>query len=149
MSRSSGIVRVKLVEEFLVGKRLRYDILSRKIQNFLPSLTWSELTDRDLNTLWRECNEECGENIPYQVFRPVLMSDIIPSVNPLEEYVNGLPEWNEDMPDYIGEVAGMGRVREPLWAICFRKWFTAMVASWLHPGVANHQVLVLVGEQGI
>ena len=38
---------------------------------------------------------------------------------------------------------------EGLWRQCFKKWFVAMVASWLQDEVVNHQVLVLIGRQGI
>ena len=36
-----------------------------------------------------------------------------------------------------------------LWRTCFKKWFVAMVASWMKDDVVNHTVLVLVGRQGI
>ena len=36
-----------------------------------------------------------------------------------------------------------------LWRTCFKKWFVAMVASWMRDDVVNHQVLVLIGKQGI
>ena len=36
-----------------------------------------------------------------------------------------------------------------LWRICFKKWFVAMVASWMKDEIVNHQVLVLIGKQGI
>ena len=36
-----------------------------------------------------------------------------------------------------------------LWRICFKKWFVAMVAGWMKDEVVNHQVLVLIGKQGI
>ena len=36
-----------------------------------------------------------------------------------------------------------------LWRGCFKKWFVAMVASWMKDEVVNHQVLVLIGKQGI
>ena len=36
-----------------------------------------------------------------------------------------------------------------LWRTCFKKWFVAMVASWMKDEVVNHQVLVLIGKQGI
>lgn len=38
---------------------------------------------------------------------------------------------------------------ERLWRVCFKKWFVAMVASWMNDEVVNHQVLVLIGKQGI
>ena len=36
-----------------------------------------------------------------------------------------------------------------LWRGCFKKLFVAMVASWMKDEVVNHQVLVLIGKQGI
>ena len=38
---------------------------------------------------------------------------------------------------------------DALWRTCFKKWFVAMVASWMRDEVVNHQVLVLIGRQGI
>ena len=38
---------------------------------------------------------------------------------------------------------------DTLWRACFKKWFVAMVASWMRDEVVNHQVLVLIGKQGI
>ena len=38
---------------------------------------------------------------------------------------------------------------QDLWRGCFKKWFVAMVASWMKDEVVNHQVLVLIGKQGI
>ena len=38
---------------------------------------------------------------------------------------------------------------QDLWRLCFKKWFVAMVASWMKDEVVNHQVLVLIGRQGI
>ena len=35
------------------------------------------------------------------------------------------------------------------WRACFKKWFVAMVASWMRDDIVNHQVLVLIGKQGI
>ena len=38
---------------------------------------------------------------------------------------------------------------DELWRVCFKKWFVAMVASWMRDDIVNHQVLVLIGRQGI
>ena len=38
---------------------------------------------------------------------------------------------------------------DALWRACFKKWFVAMVASWMRDDIVNHQVLVLIGKQGI
>ena len=42
-----------------------------------------------------------------------------------------------------------GSSADCLWRACFKKWFVAMVASWMKDEVVNHTVLVLVGRQGI
>lgn len=154
-SAGGKATKVVLVEEFLKKLSLRYDLISRKVQMLREDGRWAELSDRDVNSLWRQCNLDSGENVPYQVFRPMLLSDCVPSVNPLMEYVTALPEW-DGQTDYIGSVADMVKVKDDeaaehgaSFAQCFRKWFVAMVASWLHPDVVNHQVLVLIGEQGI
>ena len=50
----------------------------------------------------------------------------------------------------VGEEAKGNKARgEELWRTCFKKWFVAMVASWMKDEVVNHQVLVLIGKQGI
>ena len=38
---------------------------------------------------------------------------------------------------------------DAFWRACFKKWFVAMVASWMRDDIVNHQVLVLIGKQGI
>ena len=42
-----------------------------------------------------------------------------------------------------------GSNADAFWRKCFKKWFVAMVASWMKDEVVNHTVLVLVGRQGI
>ena len=42
-----------------------------------------------------------------------------------------------------------GSSADALWRACFKKWFVAMVASWMRDDIVNHQVLVLIGKQGI
>ena len=43
----------------------------------------------------------------------------------------------------------IGSNADAFWRTCFKKWFVAMVASWMKDEVVNHQVLVLIGKQGI
>lgn len=148
--------KAELIVEFLANKPLRYDVLSRKIQTFLECKTskrggtWTDLTERMTNDLLYDCNKELGMNISKTMFMPMLMSEKIPEVNPLREYISSLPEW-DGQRDYIGEVAGMVHIADDngQWLTCFRKWLCAMVASWMTDEVVNHQVLVLIGPQGI
>ena len=93
------------------------------------------------------------------------MSNCIPEFNPLTDYLDEAVKAvniNPDEPSYIDQVAGMVHVTytpqsplspegglSSLWHTCFRKWFVSMVASWMDPKVVNHQILVLIGPQGI
>ncbi len=102
----------------------------------------------------------------------------IPHIHPLREYILSLKPYTSDQPDWIDMVARQVKTigphltspsrggKEPkstlpleggdegghadeLWGVCFKKWFVAMVASWMRDDIVNHQVLVLIGKQGI
>ena len=52
-------------------------------------------------------------------------------------------------PSELSEPPTSGSSADRLWRACFKKWFVAMVASWMRDDIVNHQVLVLIGKQGI
>lgn len=123
---------------------------------------WVELNDRTVNNLYLKCCCTLKRNFSFQEFRHALQSSAVPEIHPLRHYIRSLPPWHPGMPDYIGQVAAMVTVTpdgeengtakaelNALWASCFLKWFVAMVACWMDDKVVNHQVLVLIGEQGI
>lgn len=142
--------RAELIAAFLKEQPLRYDVLSRKTQVKDADGRWVELTERRTNDLFVACNQALGRNVPMADFRPVLHSGIVPEVNPLREWIGALPPW-DGHTDYIAQVAAQVTVDgdAALWEQCFRKWLCAMVAGWMRDGAANHEVLVLLGEQGI
>ena len=123
---------------------------------------WRSLTDKDINTMVCNCVEETQVNISVTEMWTALKSDRVPSVHPIREWLNTLPPYTPDQPDWIDWLAQQVRVKpsgeeakgdkargEELWRTCFKKWFVAMVASWMHDEVVNHTALVLVGRQGI
>ena len=123
---------------------------------------WREMTKHDINSIVCHCAQEYDANITSREVMTALQSDLIPDVHPLREYVLSCGEWTEEQPDWIDMVARQVRVKplgdetkgdkargEGLWRTCFKKWFVAMVASWMKDEVVNHQVLVLIGRQGI
>ena len=123
---------------------------------------WRNLTDKDINTMVCQCVAEKGVNISTNEMWTALKSDMVPAVHPLRAWLDGLRPYTEDQPDWIDMVAHQVRVKpsgeeakgdkargEELWRACFKKWFVAMVASWMNDEVVNHTVLVLVGRQGI
>ena len=139
---------------------------------------WRNLTDKDINTMVCQCVMECGVNISVTEMWTALKSDMVPAVHPLRDWLNGLQPWSSCEPDWIDMVAQKVKVKpsplsdsledaslqnapmglqfrgnenkaDALWRKCFKKWFVAMVASWMKDEVVNHTVLVLVGRQGI
>ena len=77
---------------------------------------------------------------------------------PKQQITNNIPlantasgEGNNPIPSATepSEPLTSGSNADALWRACFKKWFVAMVASWMKDEVVNHQVLVLIGKQGI
>ena len=158
---------MKFIEDnYLQFSRLRHDVISDKLQlrmekptpdpslkggeNSAAAFVWREMTKHDINSIVCHCAQECDMNITSREVMTALQSDLIPDVHPLREYILSLPPFTPDQPDWIDWVAQQVHVRESaLWRTCFKKWFVAMVASWMKDEVVNHQVLVLIGKQGI
>ena len=179
-----------LAENYLNYGSLRHDIVTDRLQirvadlhslenaslqnapeglQFRGKERWRNLTDKDINTMVCQCVMETAVNISVTEMWTALKSDMVPAVHPLREYINALPRYTPDQPDWIDFVAQQVRTlpNPPfkggdkglpheggdgeglLWRKCFKKWFVAMVASWMKDEVVNHTVLVLVGRQGI
>ncbi len=157
-----------ITENYLEYRRLRHDIVSDKLQIRMDleevkgGEYWREMTKHDINSIVCHCAQEYDANITSREVMTALQSDLIPDVHPLREYVLSCGEWTEEQPDWIDWVAQQVTVKpfgdeakgdkargEGLWRGCFKKWFVAMVASWMKDEVVNHQVLVLIGKQGI
>ena len=70
--------------------------------------------------------------------------------NPIPNSPQGVqyPIAKRPIPNSLQEASSDNHVGA-LWRGCFKKWFVAMVASWMNDEVVNHQVLVLIGRQGI
>ena len=127
-----------------------------------PCVAWRNLTDKDINTMVCQCVAETQVNISVGEMWTALKSDMVPAVHPIRAWLDELHPYTHDQPDWIDMVAQQVKVKpsgdeargdkakgEELWRGCFKKWFVAMVASWMKDEVVNHTVLVLVGRQGI
>jgi len=131
---------------------------------------WQNMSSCDINSIVCQCAMECESNITSREVMTVLKSDLVPKVHPMREYILSLRPYTDDQPDWIDLVAQQVTVKSSplsnslentesgyslelkgneLWRGCFKKWFVAMVASWMKDEVVNHQVLILIGKQGI
>ena len=260
MTKQEAVINY-ISENYLAFNRLRHDVIADKLQirmadslsaphnttsvigdpaenaasgyslEFKGTEYWREMTKHDINSIVCHCAQEYDANITSREVMTALQSDLIPDVHPLREYIQSLPPYTPDQPDWIDMVASQvhvmdasatdrceapvdrhfvavdgrsatpvelhsrhsvavdGRSATPvefhsqstasrasdlqcsasetnyskanyssqsersktdrLWRVCFKKWFVAMVASWMQDEVVNHQVLVLIGRQGI
>ena len=141
-----------ITENYLDYSRLRHDVIADKLQVRMEN-GWREMTKHDINSIVCHAAQEYDANITSREVMTALQSDLIPDVHPLREYVLSCREWTEEQPDWIDWVASQVHIvdanADRLWRGCFKKWFVAMVASWMKDEVVNHQVLVLIGKQGI
>jgi predicted P-loop ATPase len=112
---------------------------------------YQNLTDRDVNTLWKEmCHEK---PVIKQHLQNVIESKYVPLYNPFRYYLDHLPPWTEGQEDAILGLSLTVRVRgdsdeQILFYQYLKKWLVAMVASWVSPQVVNNVMLVLIGPQG-
>ena len=191
-----------LEQNYLNWGHLRHDIVTDRLQIRCADSTgeeairrggerqerWRNLTDKDINTMVCQCVQETQVNISVSEMFTALKSDLVPAVHPIRAWLDGLPPYTPDQPDWIDWLAQQVQVADnassgvawsssgvegsssgttllnptqsyststqvsaadQFWRACFKKWFVAMVASWMKDEVVNHTVLVFVGRQGI
>ena len=150
-TKASQTVNVTDMEEFLSSQgRFRKNTVTGKYE-FAPKEAedFKDLTDRDVNSLWRRL---CKERGPVRLtdLRTVLQSDFVELFNPFQHYFEQLPAWDRTS-DPIGDLAAQVHVKEDgaMFVTFFRKWLVAMVASLFNEEVVNHEILVFIGRQGI
>ena len=154
MANRQEIVCNYIYENYVQFDRLRHDVISNKVQIRRADNLWTDITTADVNDIVCDCSAESGLQITAREVLAVLQSHRIPDVHPLREYVLNCRPYTAGQPDWIAWLASRvtvagGEEEQKLWVSTFRKWFVAMVASWLSDEVVNQQVLVLVGKQGI
>ena len=165
MSKMSECIAF-ITEHYLQYNTIRYDAISNKLQiQVVPTspstgetgvTLWREMNSIDINNIVCQCAQECQANITSSDVMTVLKSDLVPKVHPLRDYVESLKPYTPDQPDWIDMVARQVKVKpsgeetkgEELWRECFKRWFVAMVTSWMKDEVVNHTCLILVGRQG-
>ncbi len=152
----SSVGDVRDIRDYLTshGVQSRYNVITRKYEIYNEdTATWCEKTDRMESTLYCRITEEIGKRILKSDLHQLLGSEFSPEYNPFVDYLGTLPPIaDDDTTDYIDQVASMVHVaaadneKHHRW---FKKWFVAMIASWLDPEVTNHVILAYIGRQGI
>ena len=110
---------------------------------------FQELTDRHVNTLWCRMGKQ-QKAVRIADMRAVLESEFTELYNPFEAYFKKLPAWDRQT-DPIAALAAQVHVKDgaDLFPLFFKKWLVAMTAALFDKEVVNHEILVLIGQQGI
>ena len=109
-------------------------------------------------TIRRLMAEDSGKRVLKTDVQDVIWSDIAVSAHSVRDYLEALPKWDgtnrvSQLATFIDvEPAQAGQSAEEAcelleWAM--HKWLVGNVGMWLRDDVVNHEMLILVGPQGI
>jgi len=140
------------VEEWLTkAYNFRYNTIKQKpeYKEFKTGSKWQAIDKYKLLSIKREL-DATGLEISSGILLEILCSSYSPQVNPVKQFFEELPAWNEDQPDYINQLCATIKCRNSNdWKLYLKKWLVAVVANiYIDERCANHTMLVLTGEQG-
>ena len=119
---------------------------------------WQKVDDRVIHTIRCSMAEDTGKRVLKSDLQDVIWSDLATSVHPVREYLKSLSQWDgvdrvKELASYVtAEPTQAGQTAEEaheLFEWAFHKWMLANVAMWMSDDMVNHEMLILVGEQGI
>ena len=138
------------------------------------SSDWVRVDDRVLAILRAELEQDTGKHVGRNDLADVLRSDFAITFHPVRNYINSLPAW--DGTDRVAQLAAYVKTMVPdtlairqrqgddkarrkaekaqrdeqqLFEWALHKWLVASVGMWMDDRTINHEVLVLIGSQGI
>lgn len=116
---------------------------------------WTRMDDNIENSLWIEMEED-GLQTQLPRLHSLINSDFSEKYNPLLDYLTALPAW-DGKTDYIQMLAdrihiantdGVHHTQEDF-RYFFKKWFVAMVVTWVTDTVVGQTILIFVGKGGL
>lgn len=148
------------IERFLSTKgNFRVNIIKNRIEfkAFGADEDYLEVEDYNVNSWWSEMTKSWECKVSKEHIYYILGSNFLRKFNPFVDYFTSLPEW--DGIDYIAQLAEMievkpqyGETKEDAQKWFYgnlKKYLVGLVAGALKKDIINHQVLVLLGKQGI
>lgn len=117
--------------------------------------SWTRMDDNIENSLWIEMEED-GLQTQQPRLHSLINSDFSEKYNPLLDFLTSLPEW-DGKTDYIQMLAdrihiantdGAHHTQEDF-RYFFKKWFVAMVVTWVTDTVVGQTILIFVGKGGL
>ena len=116
---------------------------------------WTRMDDNIENSLWIEMEED-GLQTQQPRLHSLINSDFSEKYNPLLDFLTSLPAW-DGKTDYIQMLADRIHIADTDGAhhtqedfrYFFKKWFVAMVVTWVTDTVVGQTILIFVGKGGI
>ena len=116
---------------------------------------WTRMDDNIENSLWIEMEED-GLQTQQPRLHSLINSDFSEKYNPLLDFLTSLPEWDgktdyiEMLDDriHIADTDGAHHTQEDF-RYFFKKWFVAMVVTWVTDTVVGQTILIFVGKGGL
>lgn len=116
---------------------------------------WTRMDDNIENSLWIEMEED-GLQTQQPRLHSLINSDFSEKYNPLLDYLTALPAW-DGKTDYIQMLADRIHIADTDGAhhtqedfrYFFKKWFVAMVVTWVTDTVVGQTILIFVGKGGL
>ena len=144
-----------VIELFLNDNyRFRRNVLNGKVEFMtLPEgndAGWRTLTQEALNSIYLRAEREhiVEKGSPAAQIKMYVQSEEVPVFNPIEEFMNNLPQWDgkNHVAALFSRLPGLSTEQHSFLAI----WIRSVVAHWLQMDTlhGNECVPVLIGEQG-
>lgn len=144
-----------VIELFLNDNyRFRRNVLNGKVEFMtLPEgndAGWRTLTQEPLNSIYLRAEREhiVEKGSPAAQIKMYVQSEEVPVFNPIEEFMNNLPQWDgkNHVAALFSRLPGLSTEQHSFLAI----WIRSVVAHWLQMDTlhGNECVPVLIGEQG-
>lgn len=116
---------------------------------------WTRMDDNIENSLWIEMEED-GLQTLLPRLHSLINSDFSEKYNPLLDFLTALPAW-DGKTDYIQMLADRIHIADTDGAhhtqedfrYFFKKWFVAMVVTWVTDTVVGQTILIFVGKGGL
>lgn len=117
--------------------------------------SWTRMDDNIENSLWIEMEED-GLQTQQPRLHSLINSDFSEKYNPLLDFLTSLPAWDgktdyiEMLADriHIADTDGAHHTQEDF-RYFFKKWFVAMVVTWVTDTVVGQTILIFVGKGGL
>ncbi len=130
----------------------RYEFRNNIIRNVIESRKkgtnnpFEEANENNLFCELLEANFQIGQNL----VSALMKSDFVVIYDPLKEYLENLPKWTDDQPDYITNLANAVKTHDydqARYLKHFKKMMVRVIASVYVENFGNKQALTLMGGQ--